>query len=315
MKKQKLLKTVLISSATIGAAWAVNKAIFHYSTMRKMLSSEHGHIYKWRFGNIYYRKNGEGTPLLLVHDLSCDASGYEWKYVADELAKKHTVYVIDMIGCGHSDKPKITYTNYLYVQLLNEFIKEVIKGKTDVMTSGRASSLAVMACHMEPDLYNKLVFVNPPSVREAAKTPDFKSKLLKYALCMPVAGTFVYNMCFTKAMTAKRFEKKYISDGEKVRQADIEAYHEAAHLGKTASKYLYASILSHFTEVNIVRALKASDHSMFIIGGEKCENIKEIMEEYTMLNPAIEAVTVKDSRALIHVERPEKIVDNCAVFL
>lgn len=54
---------------------------------------------------------------------------------------------------------------------------------------------------------------------------------------------------------------------------------------------------------------------MFIIGGEKCENIKEIMEEYTMLNPAIEAVTVKDSRALIHVERPEKIVDNCAVFL
>lgn len=183
------------------------------------------------------------------------------------------------------------------------------------MTSGRASSLAVMACHMESDLYNKLVFVNPPSVRESAKTPGFKSKLFKYALCVPIAGTFIYNMCFTKAMTAKRFEKKYISDKEKIRQADIEAYYEAAHLGKTASKYLYASILSHFTEVNIIRALKASDHSMFIIGGENCENIEEIMEEYTELNPAIETVMVEDGRALIHVEIPEKIVDNCAVFL
>ena len=160
MKKKKLLKTVLISTAAISGTWILNKAVFYYSTMKKILASEHGNIYKWRFGNIYYRKTGEGHPLLLVHDLSCAASGYEWKYLVDELSKKHTVYVIDLLGCGHSDKPKITYTNYLYVQLLNDFVKEVIKGKTDIITSGRASSLAIMACHMEAHLYNRLLFIS-----------------------------------------------------------------------------------------------------------------------------------------------------------
>lgn len=315
MKKQRLMKPVLISAAAVGLTWALNKVVFYYSTMRRILSSEHGHIYKWRFGNIYYRKNGEGTPLLLVHDLSCDASGYEWKYVADKLAGKHTVYVIDLLGCGHSDKPKITYTNYLYVQLINDFVKEVIKGKTDIMTSGHASSLAVMACHMDPGLYNRLLFISPVSVREAAKIPDFKSKVLKYAVCMPVVGTFIYNMCFSKAMTARRFENKYIFDRESVRQADVEAYHESAHLGGTASKYLYASILSHFTEVNIERAIRESNHSMFIIGGENDEKMSDIISEYAQLNPAIEAVTAVGCKKLIHVEAPEIIVDNCHVFL
>lgn len=315
MKKKKLLKTVLISTAAISGTWILNKAVFYYSTMKKILASEHGNIYKWRFGNIYYRKTGEGHPLLLVHDLSCAASGYEWKYLVDELSKKHTVYVIDLLGCGHSDKPKITYTNYLYVQLLNDFVKEVIKGKTDIITSGRASSLAIMACHMEAHLYNRLLFISPASVREAAKTPSFKYRLLKYAICMPIVGTLVYNLCFSKKMTEKHFEEKYICNPETIRKVDVEAYHEAAHLGGTSSKYLYASILSHFTEVNIERAIKVSDYSMFIIGGEDDKDMSQIIEDYTVLNPAIEAVTVKGCKKLIHVEAPEKIVDYCDIFL
>lgn len=315
MKKKTVMKTVLTSASAIGITWILNKAAFYYSTIKKILSSENGNIYKWRFGNIYYRKLGEGRPLLLVHDLSCDASGYEWKYIVDALAKKHTVYVIDLLGCGHSDKPKMTYTNYLYVQLLNDFVKAVIKGKTDIMTSGRASSLAIMACHMEDDLYNRLLFINPPSVREASKTPSLKNKLLKYAICMPIVGTLVYNLCFSKKMTEKRFEHKYIYHPEKIRKVDVEAYREAAHLGGTSSKYLYASILSHFTEVNLERALKASNHSMFIISGEEEQNKASVTDAYILLNPAIEAVCVEKCRKYIHVEAPEKIVDYCDIFL
>ena len=70
----------------------------------------------------------------------------------EELSKHHTVYTLDLLGCGRSEKPKITYTNYLYVQLLNEFIRDVIKGKTDIMTSQNAASIATMACLVEPSL-------------------------------------------------------------------------------------------------------------------------------------------------------------------
>ena len=116
-------------------------------------------------------------------------------------------------------------------------------------------------------------------------------------------------------MTEKHFEEKYICNPETIRKVDVEAYHEAAHLGGTSSKYLYASILSHFTEVNIERAIKVSDYSMFIIGGEDDKDMSQIIEDYTVLNPAIEAVTVKGCKKLIHVEAPEKIVDYCDIFL
>ena len=55
---------------------------------------------------------------------------------------------MDLLGCGCSDRPKITYTNFLYVQLITDFIKAVIKQPTDVLTSGLSGSFAVMACKM-----------------------------------------------------------------------------------------------------------------------------------------------------------------------
>lgn len=88
-----------------------------------------GKYYHWKYGNIYYTKSGKGKPVLLIHDLDPTASSYEWKAVTKKLAENHTVYAIDLLGCGRSEKPNMTYTNYLYVQLMNEFISNVINEK------------------------------------------------------------------------------------------------------------------------------------------------------------------------------------------
>ena len=75
---------------------------------------------------------------LLIHDLTPSSSAYEWSKMIDELAESHTVYALDLLGCGRSDKPSITYANYLYVQLITDFAKQVIKEtqQTPERTSG-----------------------------------------------------------------------------------------------------------------------------------------------------------------------------------
>ena len=88
-----------------------------------MLYCKNKHQYSSRFGDIFYTKKGHGTPLLLIHDLKCAASAAEWDSIIDSLAENHTVYALDLLGCGRSEKPKMTYTNYIYVQLINNFIK------------------------------------------------------------------------------------------------------------------------------------------------------------------------------------------------
>lgn len=84
---------------------------------------------------------GTGSPILLIHDTLPGASGYEWSKIEDELAIDHTVYTVDLLGCGRSDKSSITYTNFVYVQMISDFIKKIIGQKTDVIASGFSGSL------------------------------------------------------------------------------------------------------------------------------------------------------------------------------
>ena len=89
-----------------------------------MLDTDVRNYYHWRFGDIYYTKKGKGSPILLIHDMLPGGSGYEWTRIEDELALEHTVYNLDLPGCGRSEKPGMTYTNFVYVQAICDFIKE-----------------------------------------------------------------------------------------------------------------------------------------------------------------------------------------------
>ena len=113
MKTRSKLLTLLILSAGAATTTAlINKAIKLSATSRNVLGEPEALCYKWRLGNIYYTRTGSGKPLLLVHDLTPASSGYEWKNLVGKLAENHTVYTIDLLGFGRSEKPNLTYTNY-----------------------------------------------------------------------------------------------------------------------------------------------------------------------------------------------------------
>jgi len=53
--------------------------------------------------NLAYRRVGHGEPLLLVHGIT--TWSFIWDGLIDELARHHDVVAVDLLGCGHSDKP------------------------------------------------------------------------------------------------------------------------------------------------------------------------------------------------------------------
>ena len=93
-----------------------------------------------------------------------------------ELTKKYTVYTIDLLGCGRSDKPNINYTNYLYVQLLTAFVKEVIKTPTNIVATDISASFVIMTNHMDKEVFKKIVLINPISLKQLEVIPDDLSK-------------------------------------------------------------------------------------------------------------------------------------------
>ena len=156
----------------------LNRVQYSLTTVKNILGCPENNFYEWRFGKIRYTKHGNGTPLLLIHDLTVGSSGYEFNKITNELSKTHEIYTIDLLGYGLSDKPNMTYTNYLYVQLIIDFIKNVIGRKADIIATGDSAPVAVMACHNDPEVFNRLIFINPQNLFKLNQIPSKQTKIL-----------------------------------------------------------------------------------------------------------------------------------------
>ena len=64
---------------------------------------EAGQTLPFRGHRLYYRAAGSGPPLLLLHGYPTASWG--WHKVWDQLARRHTVVTVDLLGSGFSDKP------------------------------------------------------------------------------------------------------------------------------------------------------------------------------------------------------------------
>ena len=128
MQESEKRRTRILCAAGIAAAalFCANRLAFLLSTRKNILSPGEVSTFGWRFGNIYYTKKGKGDPVLLLHGMETGSSAYEWKNMIGSLAESHTVYVIDLPGYGRSDKERMLYTNYLYIDAITAFTKKII---------------------------------------------------------------------------------------------------------------------------------------------------------------------------------------------
>lgn len=311
--KKKFKNLVLFTSLCVVSMHFFNKFLTFTATIRELLQTSAGNFYQWRFGKIYYTKQGSGSPLLLIHDLTCGSSSYEWNELTTELAKTHTVYVLDLLGCGRSEKPNLTYTNFLYVQLICDFVKNIIGHKTDVLVTGDSSPLVITACSNDNTLFNKIVMINPMSLYRLNEIPSKRTKLLKLLIEIPVLGTLLYNLYAMKTNVEDKFVETYFFNPFKVREEQINTYYESSNLG--SAKYLFASLKGRYTNLNIIHALKSINNSLFIIGGAKEDDIETTIANYAYYNPSIESTTIPKTKHLPQLESPEDVLEQVTIFL
>ncbi len=304
--KKKTKALVLASGLSIAAMCAYNKFVEANSTRKNLLKTENGTFFDWKHGKIFYTKQGNGSPILLIHDTDSRASGAEWSKINKKLAKNHTVYTIDLIGCGRSDKPKVKYTNYLYVQLITDFVRKVIKEKTDVIATHLSTSFVIMANNLDDGLFNRIIMINPVSLKDMAAVPDNKTELCQTIINLPVIGTFLYNLHMNPAKIDIIFRLKYFSRMQLISTKLEDIYYESAHLDKSNGKYLYSSLIANYFNINMVHAVKNIKKPVFIIGStDKAKNI-DIMDKYHILNNNITITHVSNSKLYPQLEIPDK---------
>lgn len=304
-----------VGTAAVTATHVINKLIFSSATADMITNINQKLTYNWKFGNISYTVRGEGAPLLLIHDLQSTSSSYEWKKIVSAFEKNRQVYTIDLLGCGFSDKPNITYTTYMYTQLINDFVINIINKKTDVIATGDSAPLTIMAAYNNPCIFNKIILVNPQSIKSAMVNPDQRSNIRRILLNSPIIGTLLYNICMRRDKISQHFCTRLFFNNTKLSAETVNAYYENAHLYGSSAKYLYTSTVCHYTTASIARAVSELEQCIYIITGKQAINSKQITDEYLSLNPAIETAEIDSSKHLPQLEQPQKFVKALRIFL
>ncbi|RLM98738.1 pheophytinase, chloroplastic [Panicum miliaceum] len=128
---------------------------------------------------VNYLARGQGPPVLLVHGFG--ASVAHWRRNIGVLSESYTVYAIDLVGFGASDKPPgFSYTMETWAELILDFLKEVVKRPT-VLVGNSVGSLAcvIAASESNRDVVRGLVLLNcAGGMNNKAIVDDWRIKLV-----------------------------------------------------------------------------------------------------------------------------------------
>lgn len=311
---KKVKKFLVFSACTTAGIYYANRVINYTATLKNLLTDEHGEYYKWKNGDVFYTVHGTGEPLLLVHDLHPASSSAEWSKLMKKLEKNYTVYCIDLPGCGRSDKPSITFTNFYYVQLLNDFVKDVIGKKANLIATGASGSFSIMADAMNQDNFAKVIVINPESLESLTAQPKKSNLAYKFLLDFPIFGTFIYNIKMHENNISKLFREKYFFKSSIVSTKLEDTYFEAAHIGHGTGRHLLSSIYANYTKISVAHVLPKLDN-IYLIQSRELPCGMQTIDGYTNQNRNIETAYISNSKYLPQLEVPEKLAEILNMFL
>ena len=109
---------------------------------------------------IRYLKAGSSKKnLVLIHGLG--ASAERWESIIPYFSRHFTVFVPDLIGFGHSDKPNTDYTAEFFAEFVTSFLAKLGIEKTTMMGSSLGGQIAVEYVAKNQESVDKLVLVSP----------------------------------------------------------------------------------------------------------------------------------------------------------
>src|SRR5437868_5799091 len=117
--------------------------------------------FDWRDRRVAFTKHGNGPPILLIHGIHAAAWSYEWRNNVDALAHTNTVYTIDLLGFGMSERPAIRYSARLYISLISDFVSRVIDEPTVLVASSLSGAYAIVLAARDPHRFPAVTLIAP----------------------------------------------------------------------------------------------------------------------------------------------------------
>ena len=116
-----------------------------------------------------YLEQGQGDTVLFIH--GNPTAAYLWRNIMPHVSDTHRTIAVDLIGMGHSAKPKIDYTFADHARYLDAFVQEMGLSEITFVGHDWGAALAWDFARRHPELVVKLAFMEgvlPPAFPQAS---------------------------------------------------------------------------------------------------------------------------------------------------
>ena len=310
MKWRKLLMS---GGAAVGAAAAYNHvAQRDVGPLANLLGGTEG-TFRWRGNDVAYTVRGAGSPVLLVHSIHAAAWSYEWRSNVDALARTHTVYTIDLLGFGLSDRPAVKYSAGLYLALLSDFARQIVRAPCALVASSLSAAYAIVLASRDAARFPAVVLVEPVGIARLSSDPTAVRDFARIAVDTPVVGTAVFNGLVSHRSIRTFLEASY-ADDSLVTDEMVDVHYRAAH--QPGARHAPAAFVGQQLNVDVRDALRRLVQPSLLVWGEQAVMAPvEEMRGFLSLKPDFEPIIFAPAGDVPHDERPAEFNEAVTAFL
>lgn len=166
-----------------------------------------------------YLRAGSGPALLMVHGLM--GYSFSWRHAIPALAPQASVYAIDMLGTGFSDRPAgLDCRLRASAERLLLFMDKTGLDACDLLGTSHGGAVAMMAAALAPDRVRRLILVAPTNPWSA------RGKILSVFLSSRFVAPVFLKLAPRLPILQEFYFRRLWGDTRRIRPGILEGYSE-----------------------------------------------------------------------------------------
>jgi len=266
-RRKRLLRGLLLGGAAVGLPALANALISRRAKRLAAPGWGRTRRYAWKLGEVAFQNLGEGPPLVLLHSFGPGHDAEEWRPAAELLSRSFRVFAPDLLGWGRSDKPPLQYDDEIYIQLIVDFLEDVVRERTAVVAAGLPAAYALQAAVDHPEKVRGLGLVVPSGVNLHGDEPDLKDALVHRLLRLPVLGTSALNLYTSQSAISRYLRREVFASPDLADAGRIEHHYRSSH--QPGAHVPLAAYLSGYLNHGVDEALARADLPIWLAWGRQ----------------------------------------------
>ncbi len=266
-------------------------------------------MWKWRYGDVAVYEAGDPSnpPLLLLHGHNAAASAGEMRYPFALLSDKFHVYAPDLLGYGLSGRPAIEYTPRLYMELIEEILREVVQRPASVVASSLTSAHAIEVAAGLPEWITSLILICPTGVR-TLRRQSAAGMAIEALLRTPLLGEALFYGLVSHRSIRYFLEAQTYHDRSLVTGELVDQYYNTGHA--LGARFAPAAFVGGRLYWDAADAWTRLLQPVLIIWGREAR-FSPISDAAPFLatNPAAQLQKINSAGVLPHDEQPEQVAN------